>query len=138
MVSKTTFVALISFLLFAHNSMAQEPTSQNDYWIGQELWYKYTGGMEFHVKFEKEGMSYQALSKSKPDVWWGPFPFNSLLTDKGEYLLAWYEEGYGDYVTLLIDPKNKTLYGSAIIALKDGPKTHLQPAKIYKMIGEKE
>jgi hypothetical protein len=132
-IQKILVVFLFGIVLLSNTTSAQKLESANDYWNGQEMWYNYANGMSFHVKFEEAGMSYQALSKSSPEVWWGPFPYKSTLTANGEYLLSWYEKGYGDYVTLLIDVKNKTLYGSALIIVKDQPHTHFQSAVITKI-----
>lgn len=94
---------------------------------GTMLVYSYSGGNEYKVKLEKLGASYQFRTGSKPDKWWGPFPYNALLTDERNYVLSWFEVGYGDYVTLYVDFKANYLIGSAFIPNK---KIHFQRANI--------
>ncbi len=98
--------------------------------IGTELTYLYTKGNSYHVKFDKKGAYYQFLNGSKPEKWWGPFECNVLEKENGEFVVAWYERGYGDYVTLIINYKEMFLYGSALINSKKGIITHLQKAII--------
>ena len=45
-------------------------------------------------------------------------------------MVSWYEKGYGDHVTLLIDFNKKILYGSALIVTKDKNILHFHGAKI--------
>lgn len=83
--------------------------------IGIHMNYTYENDVEFAVKFTKEGMYYQYKNGGAPDKWWGPFKYNHLITEQGEHYAAWYEPGYGDYVTLLINFEDKVLYGSALL-----------------------
>jgi len=69
------------------------------------------------------------LTGPKPNRWWGPFPYNHTTTDNNEKLVSWFEKGYGDYVTLLINFDKKTLYGSAIIK---GEIVHFEKTKIQR------
>ena len=55
----------MALLLASGTLSGQETKNNNPYWIGQELWYKYSGGMEFHIEIEEARMSYQALKKLK-------------------------------------------------------------------------
>lgn len=119
-------VLLISFTSFIQ---AQD---YSDKLIGTELTYKYSKGNSYHVKFENEGAYYQFLNGSKPEKWWGPFECNVLEKENGEFVVAWYEEGFGDYVTLNINFKDKFLYGSALIITKKRTIRHLQKAIISK------
>ena len=82
------------------------------------------------MKFEPDGVSYQYLTGSKPDKWWGPFPYTAFEVADNTYLAAWFEEGYGDYVTLHINFNNNLLYGSAIL---QGETVHFHGAKIVKV-----
>jgi len=122
------------FILILSISLAGCVTAQDaDYTReldGTKLNYVYSGGREYWVKLEKEGASYQYRSGSKPDKWWGPFPYQALKTDEGNYVLSWFEEAYGDYVTLYVDFDKKYLIGSAII-----PKSpiHFERATIKKV-----
>lgn len=122
-------IITILFFSFLINVNAQE---NSKLLVGTELTYKYEKGNHYHVKIEEKGVSYQYLSGSKPTVWWGPFEFNSLQKDNGEYILAWYERGYGDYVTLNINFEKNQLYGSALIISKAKVIKHLQKAVIEK------
>ncbi|MFD1553001.1 hypothetical protein DNU06_11785 [Putridiphycobacter roseus] len=82
---------------------------------GVEMQYTYEHGVEFAIRYTAEGVYYQYKKGKSPDKWWGPFPYEYLVTDKGEHFLSWFEDGYGDHVTQLINLEDRTLYGSAII-----------------------
>ena len=99
--------------------------------VGVTLNYKYSGGNEYTVKIEKEGLSYQFKTGPKPEKWWGPFSNNYMITQNNEHFVAWHEPGYGDYITLLINFESKVLYGSGIIG---GKNIHFQKAKIAEVI----
>jgi len=127
---KYLFTSLI-FIVFAQFGFAQNIfTDELD---GTVMTYKYSGNNAYNVKLVDGNLSYRFLSGSKPEAWWGPFPYEAVKTENGEYMLAWYEESYGDYVTLLINIEGKYLYGSAIIVGKNGTKTHFQKAQISKI-----
>lgn len=91
--------------------------------------YNYTSGRSYNVKFEEKGVSYRYLTGSKPEKWWGPFPYQAFKVEDEVYLASWFEEGYGDYVTLLINFNNNLLYGSAILS---GKTVHFHGAEIVK------
>jgi len=92
-----------------------------------QITYQYTSGRSYHVKFEEAGVSYRYLTGSKPEKWWGPFPYKAFEVDAKVFMASWFEAGYGDYVTLLINFNNHLLYGSAII---EGKNVHFHGAKI--------
>jgi len=94
---------------------------------GTSITYEYTSGRSYNVKFEDQGVSYRYLNGSKPETWWGPFPYQAFRVSEGVYFTSWFEEGYGDYVTLLIDFNKRILYGSAILR---GEEVHFHGAKI--------
>ena len=97
---------------------------------GTDITYHYTSGRSYNVKFEEAGVSYRYLSGSKPEKWWGPFPYQAFEIEKNIYFASWFEEGYGDYVTLLINFNNNLLYGSAILS---GSTVHFHGARIAKV-----
>lgn len=105
----------------------KEPTRVLD---GTQIIYDYTSGRSYNVKFEKIGVSYRYLTGSKPNTWWGPFPYTAFEVEKNTFLAAWFEEGYGDYVTLHINFNTNLLYGSAIL---QGETVHFHGAKIMKI-----
>ncbi|MFK8046770.1 MAG: hypothetical protein AB8B72_14825 [Crocinitomicaceae bacterium] len=98
---------------------------------GVEMQYKYENGVEFAIRYESEGVFYQYKNGKSPDKWWGPFKYKYLLTDQGEHFLSWFEPGYGDHVTQLINLDDMTLYGSAIIGEKHNVLFH--KAKIFRL-----
>lgn len=100
---------------------------------GVSITYDYTNGRSYGVRFEEAGASYQFLSGSKPDKWWGPFPYQAFEIEKDVFMAAWFEEGYGDYVTLLINFNNNLIYGSAILSGKD---VHFHGAKLTGISGK--
>ena len=119
----------LSIILF----IAQIGIAQNNFTDdldGTEITYKYDGGNAYNVKMEDGNLNYRFLSGSKPEKWWGPFLYNAFKTENGEYLIGWYEDGFGDYVTLLIDFERKYLFGSGIIVKKSGTKVHFDKAII--------
>ncbi len=102
------------------------PTHKLD---GSNITYHYTSGRSYNVKFEKAGISYRYLTGSKPEKWWGPFPYKAFEVEKNVYYASWFEKGYGDYVTLLINFNNNLLYGSAILS---GATVHFHGAHIVE------
>jgi len=122
---------VISILLFSCNHPKEsENIKFPDKLIGVEIQYTYSEGNEYAVKFENDGLSYQYKSGSKPEKWWGKFEYNHIITENHEHFVSWFEPGYGDYVTLLINFENEIIYGSAIIK---GKAVHFQKAKIHKI-----
>lgn len=120
--------AIIISTIFIQFGFAQDIfTNELD---GTYLTYKYSGGNAYNLKMEDGNLSYRFLSGSKPDAWWGPFPYKAVNTENGEYLIAWYEEGYGDYITLLVNMEGKYLYGSGVVYAKSGLKQHFEKALI--------
>ncbi len=97
---------------------------------GKDITYQYTSGRSYHVKFESEGISYQYLSGSSPSSWWGPFKYTAFEVYKNVYMVSWYEKGYGDHVTLLIDFNKNVLYGSALIVTKEKNIIHFHGATL--------
>jgi phenolic acid decarboxylase len=89
--------------------------------IGIEMQYIYDHGVEYAIKYEKVGVSYQYKNGKTPDKWIGPYEYNYLKTESGEHLLSWFEPSRTDYVTQLINFDKKILYGSAIL----GPKHNI-------------
>lgn len=94
---------------------------------GTDITYEYTNGRSYNVKFEESGISYHYPTGSKPEKWWGPFPYQAFKIDSKVYFASWFEEGYGDYVTLLINFHNGLVYGSAIL---EGKTVHFHGAKL--------
>ena len=97
---------------------------------GAEMTYAYTGGNSYNLKFENGTISYRYLTGSRPELWWGPFGYKAFKTENGEYFLSWFETGYGDIVTQLLNPKKMTLSGSALIVKGEKKIFHFQTAKI--------
>mgnify|MGYP000040919071 CR=1 FL=1 len=129
-----TLIYLISLIIVAYScksSSNQENIKVPENLEGLEMHYTYSGGNEYAVKFEKDGMSYQFKTGGKPNKWWGKFPYNCMKTENNEYFVSWFEKGYGDYVTLLVNYDQNILYGSAIIR---GEIVHFQKAKIEQVI----
>lgn len=116
-------------LLITLPSSAAELAAPTDKLNDTNITYNYTSGRSYNVKFEKAGISYRYLTGSKPDKWWGPFPYKAFEVEKNIYYASWFEKGYGDYVTLLINFNNNLLYGSAILS---GSTVHFHGAKIIK------
>lgn len=96
--------------------------------IGIQMAYTYENDVSFGIKYTEEGVYYQYKNGGAPDKWWGPFAYDYLKTDSGEHFLSWYEPGYGDHVTQLINFDTKTLYGSALLGKNQ--KTLFEKAKI--------
>ena len=127
---KNFIFGLLSLGLFGCNNTPNLNTTMPENLVGTSLQYKYSGGNAYHVKLEEDGLSYQYKTGSKPNKWWGKFKYNHAVTDKGEHLVSWHEPGFGDYITLLIDFENKSLYGSGIIASKT---VHFQKAELSEI-----
>ncbi|GAA0782998.1 MULTISPECIES: phenolic acid decarboxylase [Pseudomonadati] len=118
--------------LLSTSVIANELVKPTESLEGTQITYEYTSGRKYNVKFEKEGISYQYLTGSKPDTWWGPFNYQAFEVSNNQYFVSWYEDGYGDHVTLLINFKDKILYGSALIILPDDHEIHFHGAEIIK------
>jgi hypothetical protein len=101
---------------------------------GVEITYSYSDGSRYHVKYTPKGVMYQYLSGEGPNDWWGPFPYKAFKTKNGEFFLGWYEKGFGDQITHLVNLENKTLYGSGIIVKDKKVIEHFQAAKIEKIV----
>lgn len=100
---------------------------------GVELIYTYDNkGNAYHVKMDETGLRYRYRTGSNPKKWWGPFDYNVLKTNKGDYVIGWYEKGYGDYITLTVDFEAKTLIGSGIVM--PSSYIHFDRATIEKFI----
>ena len=116
--------------LFASIVNASELSLPTHKLNGTDITYSYTSGRSYNVKFEEDGVRYRYLTGSKPKKWWGPFPYQSFEIENQVYFASWFEDGYGDYVTLLINFNNNLLYGSAILSAKT---VHFHGAKIVKV-----
>ena len=108
---------ILAFILCCSNFpvYADAVTILTDDLDGKAITYEYSGGRSYEIKFVDGNMSYRYLTGSKPEKWWGPFAYKATLTEHGEYFVAWYEDGYGDYITLLVNLKTNILYGSGIL-----------------------
>lgn len=98
---------------------------------GANITYLYSSGRSYNVRFEEAGVSYRYLTGSKPETWWGPFPYQAMRVGPEVYFLSWFEKGYGDHVTLLVDFGKRILFGSALIA---GDEVHFHQAKIVDAV----
>jgi hypothetical protein len=123
---KTLAILLMLFFTAPHAAELSKPTRELN---GIDMTYNYTSGRSYNVKFEEKGVSYRYLTGSKPEAWWGPFPYKAFEIDNNEFYASWFEEDYGDYVTLLINFNNNLLYGSAILS---GKNIHFHGAQIVK------
>ncbi|MFD1552993.1 hypothetical protein DNU06_11750 [Putridiphycobacter roseus] len=119
---------LTLLLLACGQNKTETHTKYPDKLIGMELNYSYSGGNEYVNRFSEEGLTYQFRSGSKPDKWWGPNPYNYMLSDGNEHIISWHEKGNGDFVTLIINLEKKTVIGSALV---HGKKVHFQKAKLH-------
>ena len=124
------FITIIVSMFFSMQLNASELTPLTPELNGTDITYNYTSGRSYNVKFEESGVSYRYLTGSKPEKWWGPFPYQAFEVEKNVFFTSWFEEGYGDYVTLLINFNNNLLYGSAILS---GKEVHFHGAKIVKI-----
>jgi len=121
---------LLSLFIFFTQIQAAELSPLTRSLNGTDITYNYTSGRSYNVRFDEKGVSYRYLTGSKPEKWWGPFPYQAFEVEKNIYFASWFETGYGDYVTLLINFNNKLLYGSAILA---GNKVHFHGARIVEI-----
>lgn len=128
-VKKTLAAWGLVFLLssFALSAELAQPTRSLN---GTSISYEYTSGRAYNVKFDVAGVSYRYLTGSKPEVWWGPFPYQAFEIDKDVFSASWFEEGCGDYVTLLMNFNSNLLYGSAIL---HGEEVHFHGAQIKEV-----
>jgi len=120
-------MALLAFLLVATTGQAADPVAPTRALNGRDITYDYTSGRSYNVKFEEAGVSYRYLTGSKPEKWWGPFPYTAYEVQKNVYMLSWFEAGYGDYVTLLVNFNSGLVYGSAILR---GEQVHFHGARL--------
>lgn len=123
-------VALLLCFFIATPLQAAEPSAPTRALNGTDITYEYDSGRSYNVKFEEAGISYRYLTGSRPDAWWGPFPYKAFKVGDDLFMASWFEAGYGDYVTLLINFDTKILYGSAILS---GEEVHFHGAKIVKI-----
>ncbi len=121
------FLLIVLFVLQLQATELVKETQKLD---GKDITYQYTSGRSYHVKFEPKGLSYQYLIGSAPTRWWGPFTYTAFEVYQNVYMVSWYEKGYGDHVTLLIDFNQKILYGSALIVTKEKNILHFHGAHL--------
>jgi hypothetical protein len=128
---KTTiaFLFLLSVLIFQQSTPADTGETTREL-NGTAITYDYTSGRSYHVKFEEAGVSYRYLTGTAPETWWGPFPYQAMQVDDGLYFASWFEKDYGDFVTLLINFKENSLHGSALLRGED---VHFHRAQIVKI-----
>ena len=124
------FVTIGLFIMACAPSKQDENLNFPEKLLGVEMRYTYSGGNQYAVKFEKEGLSYQYRTGAAPEKWWGSFKYNHMMTDNNEHFVSWFEPGYGDYVTLLVNFDSNVIYGSAIIK---GKIIHFQRATIQSV-----
>jgi len=124
------FLSFLSILFITATSNAADLQPLTRKLNGTDITYNYTSGRSYNVKFEEAGVSYRYLTGSKPEKWWGPFPYQAFEVEDNVFMASWFEEGYGDYVTLLINFNNKLLYGSAILS---GKSVHFHGANIVNV-----
>lgn len=123
---------LLAFLIPFFLSAAEQPlTHELD---GVEITYSYANGGTYQVKYTPKGVMYRFISGEAPEEWWGPFPYKAYKTKNGEYFLGWYEKGFGDQITHLVNLESKTLYGSGIIIKGKKVIEHFQVATIEKIV----
>ena len=137
-VSLQVFTIFFVFLLFVQETKASPLSEETHKLDGKEITYEYTSGRSYHVKFTPKGISYQYLTGTSPSSWWGAFPYIAFEVYPNVYMASWYEKGYGDHVTLLIDFNQKVLYGSALLVTKEKNILHFHGAKIKKIEGTKD
>lgn len=125
-----TVIAILSGLFLAAAAQAAELAARTRALDGTDITYAYTSGRSYNVRFEPAGVSYRYLTGSRPDKWWGPFPYQAFEVEKNVYFASWFEQGYGDYVTLLINFNNRLLYGSAILG---GEQVHFHGARLLEI-----
>jgi len=123
----------IAFVFFFAGCSNEKVDQFPDKLIGLNIQYKYANDREYNVKLEEDGLSYRYISGSKPDKWWGKFPYYHAVLENNIQVVAWHELGYDDYITLIIDFEGSTLFGSGIIK---GEEVHFQPALITKITFE--
>lgn len=126
----TRILILIATLMFSSLTAAAELATKTHALDGSDITYHYTSGRAYHVKFAAAGISYQYLTGAKPEKWWGPFPYEAFEVEPQVFLASWFEAGYGDHVTLLINFNTRLLYGSALIG-KD--ELHFHGARIVQV-----
>ncbi|RLA20468.1 MAG: hypothetical protein DRQ61_01075 [Gammaproteobacteria bacterium] len=121
------FIIMLAIFMQATALNASELSLSTRKLNNVEITYNYTSGRSYNLKFAESGVSYRYLTGSKPERWWGPFPYQAFEVENNVYFVSWFEDGYGDYVTLYIDFNKDLLYGSAILSAKT---VHFHGAKI--------
>jgi hypothetical protein len=124
---RVTFALLLPILFMLSACCSEKEDQYPDKLVGMKIQYKYANDREYNVKLEEDGLSYRYVSGSKPDKWWGKFPYHHAVLANQIHVLAWHEVGYDDYITLIIDFDRNTLFGSGII---QGKEVHFQSANI--------
>ncbi|WP_157454232.1 phenolic acid decarboxylase [Crocinitomix catalasitica] len=122
------YLLLLPFtLILLSCGQEKETIAYPDKLMGMELNYTYSGGNEYVNKYTPEGIYYQYRTGGSPEKWFGPMPYNYKQTTNNEHLISWFEPKRGDYVTLLINFEEKTVFGSAIVGQK---RVHFQEAEL--------
>jgi len=132
------FIVLTTFIFT--NCQSHKPESKllnidmPDKLDGVKIYYQYSGGNAYNIHYKDDSLRYQFLNGGKPNIWWGPFKYYHMMTDKNEHIIGWYEHGYGDYITQIIDFEQDYLVGSGVIM----PDTviHFERAEILEVAVE--
>jgi phenolic acid decarboxylase len=84
---------------------------------GKIIDYTYDGGWRFRVRFYDGMAAYDFLGEEGEDVSNSneDIPYQSRLIGKGRYHVAWHESNIGDFVSLIIDENEKTIYSAALL-----------------------
>ena len=90
---------------------------------GTTISYLYANGLSFAVRIEEAGVSFRRLH-GQPGAWVGQYPYQAFEVADDIYMLTWYEQDTGDFVTLVIDFNNEILYGSAYFAADKSSMLH--------------
>jgi len=131
---KSYFAHFLIVALLTTTAIARATgTEQTRYLDGYQITYTYENGMSFELKYTPEGVLYRFLTGDSPEKWWGPFPYRAFKTSPNEFFLGWYEKGFGDQITQLVNLKEKTLYGSGIIIKGKRVVEHFEKATIDKV-----
>lgn len=90
---------------------------------GTTISYLYANGLSFAVRIEEEGISFRRLG-DEPRDWSQSYPYQAFEVADDMFMLSWYEDDTGDFVTLVIDFSNDLLYGGAYFAADKSSMLH--------------
>lgn len=88
---------------------------------GYSFNYQYVNGKAIHMEFSGGKARYEWINGPRKGKGNHDIPYRSRKIGENMYLINWHETGIKDYLTLVLDFDNMTVYSSMIIGYENNP-----------------